>query len=292
MNNTSSLSAFLNRPYPFYFEGKKLFEIASMIFLIGLFFNYLLQPFDVNPDEQKMSYFWICLIHSSTPIVVILVLAVVYRFFPRTTDDWKIKNEFVFVFFLVLFTGIGQFLLREVVYHNPLNWSWRYFKEELANTFIAGLFLMPIIFSINLNRQQIKNQQKANQISAAIVDLRELQPSSEVSIETEVKSERFTFDSNSFIYAKAEGNYADIYLKSEDKISKLTKRIALKKLETQLADFPFIIKTHRSVLLNLNYIDSVSGNAQGYKVTLKDCPEAVAVSRNYIQSFESKTALS
>ena len=107
-----------------------------------------------------------------------------------------------------------------------------------------------------------------------------------------MKSERFTFDSNSFIYAKAEGNYADIYLKSEDKISKLTKRIALKKLETQLADFPFIIKTHRSVLLNLNYIDSVSGNAQGYKVTLKDCPEAVAVSRNYIQSFESKTALS
>jgi hypothetical protein len=262
-----------------------------MIFLVAMSFNYLLQPFDVNPDEQKMDYFWICIIHSSTPIAVLAFLALAYLLFPKSTEDWKIRNELVFVFFLVLLTGISQFFIRDIVYTNPDNWSWRYFREEIANSFIAGIFLVPIILSINLNRQQLKNTLKADRMSSAFTGVKEIQPNSIVTIETEVKSEKFAFDSNSFIHAKAEGNYAEIYLKKEEKVTKLIKRIPLKNLETQLAGFPFIIKTHRSVLLNLNHIESISGNAQGYKVKLKGFEETVPVSRNYIRSFESKTSL-
>ncbi|MEO8517073.1 MAG: LytTR family DNA-binding domain-containing protein [Flavobacterium sp.] len=289
MNKKTSLTKFLEQPYPFYYEGRKLLEILGMIFLIGMFFNYMLQPFDVNTDEQKMSYFWICVIHSSSPLLVLSCIALVYKLFPKTTDDWKIKKEVVVILFLVLFTGITQFFIRDIVYTNPDNWSWRYFKEEVANSLIAGIFLAPVVISINLNRQQLKNQLKANRISEAITETKEMQPNTIVSIETEVKSEKFSFDSSSFIYAKAEGNYAEIYLQKETGINKLTKRISLKNLETQLSDFSFIIKTHRSILLNVNFIENVSGNAQGYKVQLKNCSETVPVSRNFIQSFETET---
>jgi len=171
-----------------------------------------------------------------------------------------------------------------------MNWSWRYFIEEISNTFIAGIFLAPIIISINLNRQQLKNSQKADRISSSITDVKEIQNNTSVTIETEVKSEKFIFESHSFIYAKAEGNYAEIFLKKDDKVQKLIKRIPIKNLEMQLSTFPFIIKTHRSILLNLNHIEKVTGNAQGYKVQLKDCPDTVPVSRNFIQSFDSATA--
>ena len=290
MNQRTSLLNFLKQPYPFYYEGKKLLQISGVLFLIALFFNYMLQPFDVNPQEQKMHYFWICFIHSSTPILVLLCAALICRLFPKATDDWKIKNECILVFFLVLFTGIAQFLIRDLIYNNPMNWSWRYFIEEISNSFIAGIFIAPIILSINLNRQQTKNSQKADLISSSITEVKELQNSTSVTIETDVKSEKFDFESHSFIYAKAEGNYAEIFLKKEDKVQKLIKRIPIKNLEMQLSAFPFIIKTHRSVLLNLNFIEKVTGNAQGYKVQLKDCPDTVPVSRNFIQSFETATA--
>jgi hypothetical protein len=290
MNHKTSLLNFLKQPYSFYYEGKKLLQIIGVLFLISFFFNYMLQPFDVNPQEQKMPYFWICFIHSSSPILVLLCIALICRLFPKTTDDWKIKNECILVFFLVLFTGITQFLIRDVIYNNPMNWSWRYFREEISNSFIAGIFLAPIIISINLNRQQLKNSQKADRISSAITNTKELQNNTSVTIETEVKSEKFVFESHSFIYAKAEGNYAEIFLKKEEKVHKLIKRIPIKNLEMQLSTFPFIIKTHRSVLLNLNYIEKVTGNAQGYKVQLKDSPDTVPVSRNFIQSFDSATA--
>ena len=290
MNQRTLLLSFLKQPYPFYYEGKKLLQISGVLFLIALFFNYMLQPFDVNPQEQKMHYFWICFIHSSTPILVLLCAALICRLFPKATDDWKIKNECILVFFLVLFTGIAQFLIRDLIYNNPMNWSWRYFIEEISNSFIAGIFIAPIILSINLNRQQTKNSQKADLISSSITEVKEIQNSTSVTIETDVKSEKFDFESHSFIYAKAEGNYAEIFLKKEDKVQKLIKRIPIKNLEMQLSAFPFIIKTHRSVLLNLNYIEKVTGNAQGYKVQLKDCPDTVPVSRNFIQSFETATA--
>ena len=291
MSYKTSLLHFLKQSYPFYYEGKKLFQIIIVLLLISFLFNYMLQPFDVNPKEQKMLYFWICIIHSSSPLLVLLGIALVCQLFPKTIDDWKIKNECTLIFFLVLFTGITQFFIRDVIYNNPENWSWRYFREEISNSFIAGVFLAPIIIFINLNRQQHKNSQKANRISSTITNAKGLQNNTSVTIETEVKSEKFIFLSDSFIYAKAEGNYAEIFLKKEDTVIKLIKRIPIKNLEIQLSTLPFIIKTHRSVLLNLNYIEKVTGNAQGYKVQLMGCPDNVPVSRNFIQSFDLATTM-
>jgi DNA-binding LytR/AlgR family response regulator len=152
------------------------------------------------------------------------------------------------------------------------------------------MFLAPIIISVNLNRQQLKKRQKADHISSTIIDVKKSHNNRTITIETDVKSEKFIFESDFFIYAKAEGNYAEIFLKKEEKVHKLIKRIPIKNLETQLSSFPFIIKTHRSVLLNLNYIEEVTGNAQGHKVQLKDCPDTVPVSRSFIQSFDLATA--
>jgi len=289
MNNSTFIRNFLQQPYPFYFEGKKLFQIITVWFLIAFFFNFLLQPFDVNPQEQKMSFFLISILHSSTPILIVLCIALVCKLFPKTTEDWKIKNECILVFFLILFTGIAQFFIRDIIYDNPNNWSWRYLREEVYNTFIAGLFLAPIIISINLNRQQLKNNQKADRISSAINEVKKDQTNTSITIETEVKSEKFVFDSHNFIYAKAEGNYCEIFLKKDDTITKLIKRIPIKNLEIQLSTLPFVIKTHRSILLNINYIEKVTGNAQGYKVQLKGNFDTVPVSRNFIRSFGHAT---
>lgn len=289
MNQQKSLQLFLELPYPFYYEGKKLVQILSVIFLISLFFNYMLQPFDVNTSEHRVNYFWISIIHSISPLLVLLCISFIFKWFPKVTDDWSIKDECVLIFFLILLTGITQFLIRDTIYNNPNNWSWHYFIEEITNTFIAGLFLAPIVISINANRRQSINQLKANRISSMLNEVKERQNDTTITIETEVKSEKFTFETNHFIYAKAEGNYAEIFLKKEASTQKLIKRIPIKNLETQLSAFPFIIKTHRSILLNLNHIENVTGNAQGYKVKLKDCTDTVPVSRNFIQSFEQAT---
>ena len=289
MNSENSFSFFLKQPYPFYYEGRKLVWILSIIFLISLFFNYMLQPFDVNTTEHKIHYFWISVIHSVSPLLVLLGISFICWFSPDITDNWTIKKECTVVFSLLLFTGIIQFLIRDLIYVNPLNWSWNYFREEITNSLIAGFFLAPLVILINLNHRKWVNTQNAARISSTLPHIERITADTTITIETEVKSEKFSFCSNTFIYAKAEGNYAEIFLKEETSVRKVIKRISIKNLEAQLNAFPFIIKTHRSVLLNLNYIEQISGNAQGYKVMLKECPDPVPVSRNFIQLFDQAT---
>lgn len=98
-----------------------------------------------------------------------------------------------------------------------------------------------------------------------------------------------TIDINNLIFAKAEGNYVEIYLK-EDKVNRVVKRTTMKDLESSLSSFTNIVKTHRSYLVNLFYVDQVDGNAQGYKLLLKDYDEPIPVSRNMIEKFNHSMA--
>ena len=70
-------------------------------------------------------------------------------------------------------------------------------------------------------------------------------------------------------------------------VNKFVKRLTLKDLESALKPFPEIIRTHRSYLVNLNQIMGVVGNAQGYKLKLRDYDGTVPVSRNMIGNFNN-----
>jgi DNA-binding LytR/AlgR family response regulator len=55
-----------------------------------------------------------------------------------------------------------------------------------------------------------------------------------------------------------------------------------------VTEYSMIYKTHRSYLVNLNYVEHVTGNAQGYKLHLNSHEEKIPVARNSIKNFEEK----
>lgn len=296
--NFANLKNFLNQPYPYYYEGKIFVKFLIFVFLLVFYFNYLLQPFETNYQEHKINYFWISIIHSLSPILILMMLATIlnknFKYQTEKQENWNVKKEFFSVFLVFFLTAITQFLVRDVLYFNDDNWSWRYLKEEILNTFVSGIFLSFIIIPFNYLRLQLKNQEKANNISANIIQQKEVFTENHknetsfdnIFITTELKSEDFLFNINDFLYAKSEGNYMEIYFANNPPI-KIIKRLTLKSLENQLSAFKFIIKIHRSIILNLNAVEKVSGNAQGYKVSLKNYPTTVPVSRSFITIFET-----
>lgn len=301
--NSTNLKNFLNQPYPYYYEGKVFVKFLIFLFLLVFCFNYLLQPFETNYQEHKISYFWISVIHSLSPILILIVFATILnknlKYLTESQENWNIKKEFFSVFLVFFLTAITQFLVRDILYFNDYNWSWRYLIEEILHTFISGIFLSFIIIPFNYLRLQLKNQEKANNISATIIQQKEIFTENHknetsfdnifdnIFITTELKSEDFLFHIQDFLYAKSEGNYMEIYFSKNNEIIKLIKRLPLKSLENQLSTFKFIIKIHRSIILNLNAVEKVSGNAQGYKVSLKNYPTTIPVSRSFITIFEN-----
>lgn len=285
------LKKYINQPYPYYYSGKKLIEISFVLITLAFIFNYFVQPFEMNKTELKLSFFWVALIHSISPLLAIIPVAIIFTKSHSSIENWKIRDELFVIFTMLFLTGSVQFLLRDILYNNPNNWSWLYFYEEITNTLLIGSLLASIVVSINLNLQFLKNNEQASAFNLKLKEKKLEIINSEIIIETELKSEAFKLKIQDFVFAKSEGNYVEIWIVDDSLVKPLLKRIKLKDLESFLHNFQNIIRTHRSFLLNKNYIENISGNAQGYKINLKNCKELVPVSRNYLNSFNTQMNL-
>lgn len=247
------------------------------------FFGYLFEPFEVYLPELKMNYFWITFIHALTPAIITSCFSMV-KITTKTEENWTIKKEAFLIASFLIIIGIAQFLIRDLIYNNPNNWSWRYLNEEIRNTFLVGMLFSSILISLNFNRLNFQNNRKAKSLNSSKNFTEHIYPLEHIA---NVKINDLQLDINNLLFAKAEGNYVEFYLK-EEKTSKVLTRITIKELETILTPYPNIIKTHRSYLVNSKYIKNVIGNAQGYKLQLNNYDGKIPVSRNMIAHFDAQ----
>ena len=276
------LQRFLSQPYPFYFEGKTFYTLFVLVFLMSLGFNYFFEPFNVYVPEHKMSYFLISLVHAVVTVIVFFIMFLCLKLLPKQVEKWNVSKEILFLSSFLILVGIGQFLIRDFIYDNPNNWSWTYFIEEIRNTFLVGILFVAILVPLNFNHLYRKNQNRASSLSPRT----KKSENSQIYIVTDVKGDDFDLDITHFLYAKADRNYAEIFIQTADGIDKKLKRISIKNLESQLDPYGNVIRTHRSYMVNLNHIVKINGNAQGYKLDLNAPGNAVPVSRSYIPKLE------
>lgn len=246
-------------------------------------FNYFFEPFVVYKPEHKMNFFWISIIHSCSPLVCLLLFGI--KKIPVKTENWTVRKEILLILVFLLLVGVTQFLVRDIIYNNPYNWSWGYFFDEIRNTFLIGSLFSILLISLNYNRLNSKYNRSAQSIKISDKGL-QATTDSIVSIETQVQTDAFKLNLDTLLFAKADGNYVEVYL-NENVITKIVKRITLKELELQLMSYPHIFRTHRSYLVNLSHVQSVAGNAQGYKLRLNNYDKKIPVARNRIQEFDA-----
>lgn len=276
----------MRQPYPFYYEDlKRVFLLLFLLAISSFLFTYLFEPFTMNEAEHKVGSLGILLLHAVLPVPI----AMVYFFFLNKSaidiDKWTIGKEFFHLTIILLLIGFANFLLRDFIYTNPDNWSWRYLWEEIRNTFLVGILLLVIILPLNLERLLYRHLKFLKGLPAQKSIKRK---SAIVPIDTPLSSEHFELNMERFLFAKVEGNYLEIFKSSPDGYEKYLKRMTLKEFDEQLSSFPLVLKVHRSYIVNLQAIESISGNATGYELYLTDYSEGtVPVSRSNIQEFNT-----
>lgn len=271
---------FLNLNYPFYYDLKTSFLIGIVILVLSTLFSFLFEPFDVNFSELRFSYLTISFIHSFISLLVFMGSCAILKSVRKSSSEWRVKNEVVFLLLVLILIGVCQFLIRDIIYDKDDNWSIRYLYEEVRNTVLVGALLMFIITSINVERLRSIYNLRSKRLTVVEQELGYNNDS--IRIKTLVNNDDFTLNISDFIFAKSDKNYTYIFL--EDNVN--LKRISLKSLEDQLKGFNFIIKSHRSYLVNMYKIENVKGNTQGYKLKMKNSIEEVPVSRGRIDMFE------
>lgn len=276
---------FLTRPYPYYFEGRSLWILLVLLAVMGVVFQYFFQPFDVNLKEHRMPFFWITVMHTAVALLIVLLASLVVRIVRIQTESWMVWKDILFLGMVLLAIGFGQFLIRDLIYDNPNNWSVGYLLEEIRNTFLIGMLFVMILVPFNQNRLYRRNTERARDLSRNAIRA-ESGPS--IQIHTQLKQDDFELDPASLLFAKADRNYVEVHMLENGALRKSLKRISLRSLEEQLDSISYIVKTHRSYLVNLQFLESVSGNAQGYHLKMKYLDTPILVSRALIPSFERR----
>jgi flagellar biogenesis protein FliO len=279
------IKAYIKQPYPFYYEElKRVFLLLCFLAIASFIFTYLFEPFVVNIEEHKIDNFWIMVVHSVIPIPVAFTYFFLLKKSIKNIENWTLGKEFLHLAVILLLIGFVSFLIRDFIYTNPDNWSFRYLWEEIRNTFLVGILLLMIILPLNLHRLIIKHSNDLKKISVTQQYINDVNAT--VQIVTPIKEENFELNIQTFLYAKVDSNYLEIFYDYSNTNEKDLKRLTLKEFLDQLKSYPFIFKTHRSYVVNLNAIESVSGNAQGYVLYLKNYSKrTIPVSRSKIEEF-------
>jgi len=278
--------------FPLRYSSANLLKTAVVLF-VGIFvFLLLFQPFGTYLPEDKFNYFIICGIHALCPSLIVYAYFSVLNY-SRAKDQnlrvWTKSQEYQHIAVILLLVGIASFLVRDLIYTNPDNWSARYLWIEISNCYLAGVLFYFFITFAGFYFQSKKVSSIAGQSFCAVIPPEDKVISiAEIFIKTQVKQDDFSFMADNFLFARAEGNYIQLTQFKNNNITTELKRITLKQFEAQIATHSFLFRCHRAYLINLTRIQKVSGNSQGYLLSFNAAAEKVPVSRAQLSSFNNR----
>lgn len=276
----------LKSPYPCIYGQKENFITALVIGVFVPVFLLVFKPFGMSEAQGDNTV----IITIGFGIVSFVVMLVFYFILPKIfkgfykEKDYTLGKDIVASMVLILLIGLANSLYAQFVFYEG---------EEVSiiimfwQTFLVGIFPL-LILSIMQHNRQLKINLKASEDiqlpnSEDRVELEKKHESQYFYISGDKKKEKITL--NDILYLESEGNYAYLNHLKDDMLVKSLHRTTLKAVESENV-FPNVFRCHRSYIVNLDHVIEVKGNAQGLKLTVKDCDEHVPVSKKYIPAFK------
>jgi len=111
-----------------------------------------------------------------------------------------------------------------------------------------------------------------------------------ISIEAENEKDNLVIPVHTFLAASSADNYVKVFYLANDQLKTSMLRTTLKKLEENALAFPVLFRCHRTAIVNMAAVETLSGTAQGYRLKVAHLSEEIPVSRNLNQVIKEKLA--
>lgn len=280
-----SFKNWLKRPFPLLtFPGEKW--ITSI--LIGLFvflFLSIFQPFGIDitftKDLIDMAIFGII-----STVAMLFNFFVLPFLFPKFFDEtkWDILHMIIFVF-LIIFTVsflnvlFSAFFFRDLHHESYLESSLRLIYQ----TFLIGIFPTFLVVYISERGLYSKHKKEAKKVSDQInqIDVKPAITETNFNLTSENEKEHFNISNKNLLYATSESNYVSLFFAGDDSVNEHILRNTLSNIEAQLKEFSYIVRCHKSFIVNTLHVKNITGNARGYTLHLKDTDIEIPVSRSF-----------
>ncbi|MEM8898892.1 MAG: LytTR family DNA-binding domain-containing protein [Bacteroidota bacterium] len=281
------IHAWLHKPYPFLsaLRARILLVISSSLFVY--FFLLIYQPFGGAEVPDKPVFF----IGFATSVLI--GLASGYLLFPSifpkwfVAEEWTIRKEIFLLGSALFLISVLNYLYNSII---GANYAPQHSLLEFVGiTLSVGVFpILGLIFFLELYMRK-RNEEAANKLSLPLSALTERNVSKQVvSIASDnLKEEAFSLSIESFLFASAEGNYCTLFFLENEQLKRKLLRLNMKNLESQLQEYPFLIRCHRSYLINKEKVNQMKGNARSMVLKLEGYQGEIPVSRAFSKEMLS-----
>lgn len=284
----------LQQPYPF---GEKS-NIRLLIQSIGegtfiALFLIFFQPFGVSEwqDPNKNSY--LAGYGLITALCGIILRFAVFKTFPKYHSEatWNVGKEVLSIMMLIMMIAAGNIVYSNLIFNfenGIISFLWMLLAVVIIGIFPAtfGVMLNYIIQLKKFNQQIVVHHHHTPEITLAEqVSENKVQNSVLLKLIAENEKDSIELAVDSLYFIESSDNYSTVFYEKNQKLQKELLRSSLTRLESQISS-ENIVRCHRSFIVNLDKVEKVTGNAQGYKLHLKSPELLVPVARKYSKIIE------
>lgn len=214
-------------------------------------------------------------------------------------EKWTVGREIAWNLANVAVVGLGNALYSMAI--GMVRFSWAEVSRFELYTVAIGAFPIAVVVLLNearLNRRYVQGAQRFNaDLHPAVVpkpETTEIPASSQadppvpevlVTIPSETGREDLIVPLKDLLFIRSAGNYMDVHIVKNSELERSVVRGSLKRVEEALSGHPRSLRCHKSYLVNLDHVISVSGNAQGYHLHLGHGAGSIPVSRRLNESL-------
>lgn len=267
---------FLAQPYPHDKHNTRRWLITSAG--AGLFvalFLVVFQPFGSTEWDDPRKPLFLAgygLVTFGCMAVVGIVLPALFK---KVFDErnWTVGKDIAWTLLLIVSIAFGNLLYSEYVLGTGsgglLFW--------IAITAAVGVIPATVITLLNYTRLLRKY---AGSDLAVKKPLSEPHLAETLTFLAENEKDELSLAVSDLLFIESADNYSEIVFLQNKETKKTLLRGSLSRFEEQ-AHHPEVVRCHRSFVVNLQRVESISGNAQGYKLQLTNWTSPVPVARRY-----------
>lgn len=204
-------------------------------------------------------------------------------------SNWTVGRHIFIILVDVFFIGLGN-LVFTAWYLNtsPSFYSIIWFQ---AITVAVGVLPITIYVMYSQIGLQKKYAAEASMIDVQVQERKQHEAEKDeglITIGAENTEEGLQLAPHQLLYIAAADNYIKVYYLEQGQVKQALLRSTLKKATDGLAGHPQFFRCHRTFLVNLDHVNNINGNAQGYKLQLAHAEEWIPVSRSLHAEIRQK----
>ena len=258
----------LNKPFPFDSSIKHHLLIALCLCVWIFVFLFFTEPLDVNMLDNEDKLLYLPFYGLAGAISYLLMLPFQYWLLKKGGNQWTLKSElFFFSFFILAGLLISRLIYVYIVVANEPNiYDLSYFIRSLYLPAIATT--LPIVTACRWAFGKYLEKKLEDQ---------------KIEISGEGTFEGLRIQQQELICIKSDDNYIEVSYQINGALKKQLIRNKLSVVETEL---PFLIRTHRSYLINPFHFQQWHSESGKLHVVLSSAIK-IPVSKTYSSKVKS-----